>query len=89
MLLSVCAGAHTRLAPENRGFIALHGDLGYSALLNTIKDQKASNGMDLNIGVDFRLYYNRFLFSVGAEGMYAFYASKLDNLDVTLPMRDT
>ena len=89
MLLSVCAGAHTRLAPESRGFIALHGDLGYSALLNTIKDQKASNGLDVNVGIDFRLYYNRFLFSVGAEGMYAFYANKLDKLDVTIPMRDT
>ena len=89
MLLSVCAGAHTKLAPESHSFISFHGDLGYSALLNNIKGQKPSNGLDLNVGVDFRLYYNRFLFSVGVEGMYAYYANKLDKLDLTIPMRDT
>ena len=89
MLLSAGVGAHTRLAPESRSFISLHGDLGYSALLNTIKGQQPSSGMDLNIGVDYRLYYNRFVFSAGVEGMYAFYANKMDKLNEAMPMRDT
>lgn len=88
-LLSVCANAHTKLTPENRSFISLHGDLGYSSLLNTIEGQKPSNGVSANIGVDYRLLYNRFLFTAGVEGMYAMYANQMDNLDVMIPMMDT
>jgi hypothetical protein len=89
MLLSISAGAYTKLAPDSRSFISLHGDLGYSALLNSIEGQQASNGVDARIGIDFRMQYNRFIFSVGAEGMYALYTNHMNKLDVSIPMKDT
>lgn len=88
-LLSLGTYAYTPLAPEVSHFISLHGDLGYSAMLHNIADQKPSTGMNTNIGVDYRLYHNHFLFSAGLEGMYQMNINLMDKLDVTIPMLDT
>ena len=88
-VLGSSLSAHTRLAPETTGFISLHGDLGYSALLHTIDGQKPSSGMNTNIGVDYRLYHNYFLFSVGVEGMYQLSANRMEDHDEAIPMMDT
>ena len=89
MLSCWCAGAFTRLSPETYHFISLHGDAGYSALLHNIAGQKPSAGLNTNLGVDYRLFHNNFIFSAGLEGMYDFNANMMDELDVVLPMRDT
>lgn len=90
MLLScVGANAFTPLTNETRHFVSLHGDLGYSALLHSIQGQKPAAGMNTNIGLDYRLFHNNFLFSVGVEGMYELNANQLDKLDVSIPMLDT
>jgi len=83
------AGAHTPLDPELRHFVSLHGDLGYSALLHNMAGQKPAAGMNTNIGVDYRLFYNNFLFSVGVEGMYELNANRLNERDETIHMKDT
>ena len=88
-LLCACASAHTRLTPELTHFVSLHGDLGYSALLHSIPNQPAAAGLNTNIGVDYRLYYNNFLFSLGVEGMYDLNANRISHVDETIPMRDT
>ena len=81
--------AFTRLSPESAQFLSLHGDLGYSALLNTIPGQQHAPGLNTNIGLDYRLFHNNFLFSVGIEGMYDLNANMLDEHDESLLMRDT
>ena len=45
--------------------------------------------MNTNIGVDYRLLHNNFLFSLGLEGMSELNANQLDKLDVSIPMVDT
>ena len=69
--------------------MSLHGDAGYSALLHTISGQKPAVGMNANIGVEYRLFHNNFLFSAGVEGMYELNANRLEDLDVSIPMIDT
>lgn len=88
-LYCLCAGAYTRLTPETRHFVSVHGDLGYSALLHNISGRKPSTGMNTNIGVDYRLYHNNFLFSGGLEAMYELNSNKMDNFDETIRMMDT
>ena len=89
VLCAALASAYTRLTPETYHFISLHGDLGYSALLHTIQGKKPSAGMNANFGVDYRLYHNDFLFSIGVEGMYELNFNLIDQLDFAIPMRDT
>lgn len=89
MLSCVGMSAFTRLSPESAQFLSLHGDLGYSALLNTIPGQQHAPGLNTNIGLDYRLFHNNFLFSVGIEGMYDLNANMLDEHDESLLMRDT
>ena len=89
MLCCALAGAYTRLTPDTYSFISLHGDLGYSALLHTIEGKKPAAGLNANFGVDYRLYHNDFLFSIGVEGMYEQNFNLIDQLDITIPMRDT
>ena len=89
VLCCALAGAYTRLTPDNFHFFALHGDLGYSALLHTIDGKKSSAGLNGNFGFDYRLYHNDFLFSIGVEGMYERNYNLIDQLDITIPMRDT
>ena len=84
-----CACAFTALAPEKAHFVSLHGDLGYSTLLHNIQGRKPSPGMNFNIGVDYRLHYNNFLFSAGVEGLYELHSNPLDAMDFALPMVDT
>ena len=86
---SIGVSAFTALTPETYHFISLHGDAGYSALLHTIAGQKPAAGMNANIGVDYRLFHNNFLFSAGIESMYELNANQLDALDVSIPMKDT
>ena len=86
---SALASAFTRLTPETYHFVSLHGDLGYSALLHTIDGQVPSAGMNTMLGIDYRLYHNAFIFSVGVEGMYELNANRMDQLDFSIPMRDT
>ena len=86
---SALAGAYTRLTPDTYHFVSLHGDAGYSALLHTISGQKPSAGMNTNIGLDYRLYHNTFLFSIGVEGMYELNANRMDDHDEAIPMIDT
>lgn len=88
-MLSVGAFAHTPLSPETRHFVSLHGDLGYSALFHTIPDQKPAAGMNTDFGLDYRLFHNTFLFSIGVEGMYELNANHLENINMFLPMIDT
>lgn len=85
----LCASAFSKLSPETTHFISLHGDLGYSALLNTIPGQQHAPGLNTNIGADYRLFHNNFLFSVGLEGMYDLNANMLDEHDESIRMRDT
>ena len=86
-----CAGmsAYTALSPDVTNFVGLHIDAGYSSLLHTIQGQKPAVGANTCFGVDYRLNYNNFLFSVGAEAMYELNANQLDKLDVSIPMVDT
>ncbi|MBQ9297132.1 MAG: hypothetical protein IJ204_08070 [Paludibacteraceae bacterium] len=44
--------------------------------------------MNTNLGVDYRLFHNNFLFSAGLEGMYNLYANHMEQLDVVLQMKD-
>lgn len=88
-LLCTNAGAFTELTSETSHFVSLHGDAGFSSLLHTIQGQKPAVGMNTNIGVDYRLLHNNFLFSLGLEGMYELNANQLDKLDVSIPMVDT
>ena len=85
----VSAMAFTRLTADKAHFISLHGDLGYSALLHNIPDRAPSAGLNANLGVDYRLFYNNFLFSAGVEGMYQLNSNPLDAMDLSLPMLDT
>gem|GEM_PF-1417052 len=85
----ICANAFSKLSPETSHFISLHGDLGYSALLNTIPGQQHAPGLNTNIGADYRLFHNNFLFSIGLEGMYDLNANMLDEHDESIRMRDT
>lgn len=85
----MCASAHTRLAPELRHFVSAHGDLGYSALLHNIEGYQPASGLNLNLGADYRVFYNDFIFSVGVEGLYELHANHIKALDFSLPMQDT
>ena len=80
-----------RLGPVQQvfHFVSLHADAGYSTLLHTMEGRPMSPGMNGNIGVDYRLFHNNCIFSIGAEGMYQLSANKMEDLDVTLPMVDT
>ena len=86
---SALLSAYTPLTSETYHFMSLHGDAGYSALLHTISGQKPAVGMNANIGVEYRLFHNNFLFSAGVEGMYELNANRLEDLDVSIPMIDT
>lgn len=81
--------AQTELNPEITHFVALHGDAGYSSLLHSMKGRTPAMGINANIGIDYRLQYNHFLFSVGAEGMYQLNANHIGQLTETIRMRDT
>ena len=87
----VCAYTHaqTELSPEIRYFISLNGDLGYSALLHNIENYKPSSGMNANIGASFRFYHNKFIMSAGVEASYQLNINKIENMDFSLPMKDT
>ena len=69
--------------------MSLHGDVGHSALLHTVEGMKPSTGFNGNLGVDYRLFHNNFIFSVGVEGMYELNVNSMDELDVSIPMMDT
>jgi len=69
--------------------VSLHADAGYSTLLHTLEGRPASPGMNTNIGLDYRIFHNTFLFSIGVEGMYQLSANKMEDLDVMIPMIDT
>lgn len=88
-LSCVAASAYTDLSPEVTHFVSLHVDAGYSSLLHNIQGQKPAVGANAIFGVDYRLNYNSFVFSVGAEGMYELNANQLDKVDVSIPMLDT
>lgn len=83
------ANAYTRLTPETYHFVSLHADAGYSALLHTIPGHAPSTGMNTNLGIDYRLYHNTFLFSIGVEGMYELNANQMKDHDEVIPMMDT
>ena len=86
-LSCICANAFSKLSPETSHFISLHGDLGYSALLNTIPGQQHAPGLNTNIGADYRLFHNNFLFSIGLEGMYDLNANMLTHMvNLNLPL---
>ena len=87
MCASVCA--QTKLAPEIHHFISINGDLGYSALLHTIENHPASNGLDAHIGLAHRYYYNHFSMTVGAEVAYQFNTNRINDMDFPITMRDT
>ena len=86
---STLLGAHTPLTPETYHFLQLHGDAGYSALLHTVPGMKPSAGVNGNLGFDYRLFHNNFVFTIGVEGMYELNINSMDELDVQIPMRDT
>ena len=89
VMCSALASAFTRLDPEERHFISIHGDAGYSALLHTIDNLPPSAGMNGNIGLDYRLFRNNCIFSIGVEGMYQLSVNQMAGQDVTIPMIDT
>ncbi len=89
LLWCVSIGAYTRLTPETYHFVSLHGDVGHSALLHTVEGMKPSTGFNGNLGVDYRLFHNNFIFSVGVEGMYELNVNSMDEMDVSIPMMDT
>ena len=88
-LCSVFVHAYTEFTPDNYHFISLHGDAGHSAMIHTIAGQKPSSGVNANIGVDYRLYHNNFIFSAGIEGMYELNINSMDQIDEKIPMKDT
>ena len=87
--LAVSMSAHTSLSPETHHFVSLHGDLGFSMLIHDIENQSPAKGFNPNLGVDYRLFHNNFLFSVGVEGSYCLYSNPLDDIEETIPMMDT
>ncbi|MCR5050117.1 MAG: hypothetical protein K6A36_03440 [Paludibacteraceae bacterium] len=58
-------------------------------LLHSIDNQSPAKGLNPNIGVDYRLFHNNFLLSVGVEGMYGLYANSLEGIEEVIPMMDT
>ena len=58
-------------------------------MLHNVDGLRPSAGLNANLGVDYRLFHNNFLFSIGVENMYDFNANLLDELDFVIPMRDT
>ena len=86
---SALANAFTRLDPDIHHFISLHGDAGYSALLHNIDNLPPSAGMNGNIGLDYRLFRNNCIFSVGIEGMYQLSVNQMSGQDEVIPMHDT
>lgn len=89
VLLSASISAHTNLNPEVTHFVALHGDAGYSSLLHTMESRTPAAGVNSNIGIDYRLQYNNFVFSIGAEGMYELNINHIGQLTETIKMIDT
>lgn len=85
----ICAIAHTRLTPETHNYITLHGDVGVSMLLHNIPNQRPGAGMNGIVGVDYRLFHNNFLFTIGAEGMYNLFVNPLDSIHESIRMLDT
>ena len=45
--------------------------------------------MNTNLGIDYRIFHNNFLFSVGVEGMYELNTNRMENHDEAIPMIDT
>lgn len=89
LVWSMGMSAFTALTPETYHFVSLHGDAGYSALLHTVSGMRPSAGVNTNLGVDYRLFHNNFIFSAGLEGMYELNINSMDELDVEIPMLDT
>lgn len=88
-MCALYVSAYTRLTPDTYSFVSLHADAGHSALLHTIEGMKPSSGFNGNLGIDYRLFHNNFIFSVGAEGMYEINVNGMDELAVAIPMIDT
>ena len=88
-VISLCVSAHTKLTPETTSFLSLHGDLGYSALLHNIPSQPSAAGLNTNIGFDYRLFHNDFLFSIGVEGMYELNSNHIEEVNDAIRMMDT
>lgn len=89
LFVGLSANAQKRLSDDVTHSLYLNGDFGYSALLHNIANHPASTGLNTNVGVGYRLTFNKFLFSTGAEMAYQLNANKLDNMDFQLPMIDT
>lgn len=51
--------------------------------------QNPAAGLNTNIGADYRVFFNNFIFSFGVEAMYALYANNSSPFNDTIYMRDT
>lgn len=89
LLVCVCVCAQKRLSSETLHGVYFNGDMGYSALLHSIPNQPVSAGMNANIGLGYKLFKDKFIFTAGVEGAYQLNANDLKNMDFEIPMIDT
>jgi len=84
------AMAGTQLNPETAHFLSVWGQVGASTLLNNSGSSiKPAVGVSPSIGVGYRMCYNDFLLQIGAEAQYAYYANRIPDATLSLPMLDT
>lgn len=87
--LSQVSGAFTRLAPERHHFLSVDGAIGYASLTNNSEALQSGLGVAANVGIGYRVYYNRFLFSTGIEGYYLYNTHSMNDVQRQLNMIDT
>lgn len=86
---SQVSGAYTRLTPERHHFLSVDAAIGYASLDNNAADIKSGSGAAVNVGVGYRVYYNRFLFSTGVEWYYLYNVHSMAGVQRKLDMMDT
>lgn len=87
--MSMHAQTITRLSPDNHSFISVWGGLGYAGLVPDKKDVGKMNGGGLEVGVGYKLLYNKFLFSVGVDADFAVLKADWEDATFKRNMMDT
>lgn len=89
--MALCApmlGA-TRLNPEFHHYIGVNGMLGGSLWMNNVSQVKAGFGVSPEVGVNYRIYRNHFLFDLGLDAQYSYNPSTIPSAKMQLAMLDT
>ncbi len=92
MLFVICSSngfAFTRLNAELEHYLTLNGNLGFASLLNSIEGQPVSPGMDTELGIGYRVFYNDFVFATNIALSYNLYSSSHRMVNTHIDMLDT